>query len=178
MSFYTVRLPKKLLIMGILIFFVLSWAFFKVNNSSMETLSKTEPIYQGSNKKKVMAFTCNVAWGNEYIPELLKVFTEKDVKITFFIEGRWAKNFPELLELIYSKGHEIGNHGYSHAHHASLTLEQNINEIQKAEDTIKKVIGKRTNLFAPPYGEFSDETVKAVNKLNYKLIMWTIDTID
>jgi probable sporulation protein (polysaccharide deacetylase family) len=178
MSFYTVRLPKKLLIMGILIFFVLSWAFFKVNNSSMETLSKTEPIYQGSNKKKVMAFTCNVAWGNEYIPELLKVFTEKDVKITFFIEGRWAKNFPELLELIYSKGHEIGNHGYSHAHHASLTLEQNINEIQKAEDTIKKVIGKKTNLFAPPYGEFSDETVKAVNKLNYKLIMWTIDTID
>ena len=144
----------------------------------METLSKTEPIYQGSNKKKVMAFTCNVAWGNEYIPELLKVFTEKDVKITFFIEGRWAKNFPELLELIYSKGHEIGNHGYSHAHHASLTLEQNINEIQKAEDTIKKVIGKKTNLFAPPYGEFSDETVKAVNKFNYKLIMWTIDTID
>ena len=33
---------------------------------------------------------------------------------------------PELVKLIHAKGHEIGNHGYSHAHHAKLSFEQNL----------------------------------------------------
>jgi polysaccharide deacetylase family sporulation protein PdaB len=125
-----------------------------------------------------MAFTCNVAWGNEYIPQMLKIFEEKNVKITFFIEGRWAEKYPEILRLIHSKGHEIGNHGYSHAHHAKLSLEQNLQEIKKAEEVIQKITGKKTSIFAPPYGEFSDKTIKAAESLNYNVIMWTIDPID
>jgi probable sporulation protein (polysaccharide deacetylase family) len=145
----------------------------------METFkSSIKPIYEGSKDKKIMAFTCNVAWGNEFIPGLLRVFDENNVKATFFVEGRWAEKYPDLLKEIYNEGHEIGNHGYSHAHHAKLSLEQNINEIKEADEIIQKVIGEKPVLFAPPYGEYSDLTVKASDSLGYKLIMWTIDTID
>ena len=43
---------------------------------------------------------------------------------------------------------------------------------------IQEITGEKPTLFAPPYGEFSELTVKAVNSMNYRLIMWTIDTID
>jgi len=177
MRWYILKLPKKFL--ALMLFFILigGWVNFKTKKA-MPTMSQYEPIYEGKKNKKMMAFTCNVAWGNEYIPKLLNIFDEKNIKITFFIEGRWADNFPEILKLIHSKGHEIGNHGYSHAHHSQLSLEQNSEEIRKAAEAIEKVTNDKLTLFAPPYGEFSEETIKAANNLNYKLIMWSIDTID
>lgn len=179
MGFYTFKFPKKFILIIVFIVCVTSWAYLKsFFPGSIETIVKTEPIYEGSKDKKAIAFTCNVAWGNEFIPKMLEIFDENEVKITFFLEGRWTDKFPEIAKLIHSKGHEIGNHGYSHAHHAQLSLEQNINEIKKAEEAIMKVTGKKPQVFAPPYGEFSEHTVKAAESLNYKLIMWSIDTID
>lgn len=179
MWFYTFKVSKKYLGLAVIFIFVMVWAVLKTASyNNMETFSKSKPVYEGNKDKKVMAFTCNVAWGNEYIPPLLKVFKDNDVKVTFFVEGRWAEKNPELLKLIAGQGHEIGNHGYSHAHHAQLSLEQNINEIKDAEKVLQKITGHKPVLFAPPYGEFSELTVKAAETLNYKMIMWTIDTID
>ena len=154
MTFHTFKIPKKFLSVSIIFILIMVWASFKTPSFDIQTFGSHEPIYEGKKDKKVMAFTCNVAWGNEYIPLLLEIFNNKNVKATFFVEGRWAENFPDLLKLIYSKGHEIGNHGYSHAHHAQLSYEENLNEIKKAETAIQKIIGKKTTLFAPPYGIF------------------------
>jgi probable sporulation protein (polysaccharide deacetylase family) len=179
MGFYTFKLSKKYMGLFAIFIFVVVWAMLKTSTlKDIETFSKARPIYEGRSDKKAIAFTCNVAWGNEFLPPLLQVFEEKNVKITFFVEGRWAEKNPELLRLIAGKGHEIGNHGYSHAHHSMLSLEQNINEIKDAEKVIEKITGKKPLLFAPPYGEFSELTVKAAESLNYRLIMWSIDTID
>ncbi|HHV19559.1 MAG TPA: polysaccharide deacetylase family protein [Thermoanaerobacterales bacterium] len=178
MTFYTIKLSKKTLSLAVYFVLIVSWVLFKTPSFDIQTFGKYKPIYEGRKDKKIIAFTCNVAWGNEYIPPLLKVFSEKNVKATFFIEGRWAEKFPDLLKLIYNKGHEIGNHGYSHAHHGQLSYEDNFNEIKKTEMVIQEITGEKPTLFAPPYGEFSELTVKAVNSMNYRLIMWTIDTID
>lgn len=178
MRFYVLKLSNKTIVIISLLVIIFICAGIKVTNLNIPVFGDSKPIYEGVKSKKIMAFTCNVAWGNEFIPKLLQILEEKNIKITFFIEGRWADKFPELLRLIESKGHEIGNHGYSHAHHAQLSIEQNIDEIKKAEESIEKIIGKKTILFAPPSGEFSDNTVKAAKELDYKLIMWTIDTID
>ena len=36
----------------------------------------------------------------------------------------------------------------------------------------------KTTLYAPPYGEYNDTVLLAAAELDYKTIMWTIDTID
>jgi len=178
MTFYTFKISKKTVGIALFMILIMTRIIFEPSNRHIQVFGRYEPIYQGRKDKKLMAFTCNVAWGNEYIPPLLEIFREKNVKATFFIEGRWAEKYPDLLRLIYESGHEIGNHGYSHAHHAELSYEQNLNEIKKAEQTIENIIGVKTTLFAPPYGEFSEQTMKAASTMNYRLIMWTIDTID
>ncbi len=136
------------------------------------------PIYKGNENMSQVAFECNVVWGTEYVPQMLDILRDKNVKITFFIGGQWAEENPELLKRMVEEGHEIGNHGYAHKHHAQLSFEENIREIQRTEQIIEEITGVKTVLFAPPYGEFNKTTLQAADALGYKTIMWSIDTID
>ena len=51
-------------------------------------------------------------------------------------------------------------------------------EIKKAEDIIYGITGERPRYFASPYGEHNEALVSAVTDLDYRFIMWSIDTID
>lgn len=150
-------------------------ALMKIN---VNTMNYFEPIYKGSEDEKGVAFACNVVWGNEYLPDMLKIFRENDIKITFFIGGQWASKNEDLLKAIYNDGHELGNHGYKHLHQSQLTPEINKQEIIKTEEVIKKITGVKTSLFAPPYGDMNSTVVDAAESIGYKVIMWSIDTID
>ncbi|MGB9813564.1 MAG: polysaccharide deacetylase family protein [Thermovenabulum sp.] len=172
------KLPRYFLKIILVLLLIFLWTIVKTEVLFYKSIETTNPIYEFSTEKKAVAFTCNVAWGNEYLPNMLKVFEKNDIKITFFIEGKWAEKYPELVKTIKNKGHEIGNHGYSHAHHAKLNLNENKEEILKCEQVLFKIINEKTRLFAPPYGEFSKETIKAADELGYKVIMWSIDTLD
>jgi len=113
-----------------------------------------EPIYQGSSQEKEMALTCNVVWGEEYVPEMLDILKKNGVRMTFFMGGKWVQDFPELTRKI-AQNHELGNHSFSHPHPTFISKAQNAAEIKKTEEAVYKVTGIRTRLYAPPYGEFN-----------------------
>ncbi|MHB1125550.1 MAG: polysaccharide deacetylase family protein [Bacillota bacterium] len=139
---------------------------------------KAEPIYQGNIQNKSMALTFNVDWGEQFIPDILNTLADSQVKATFFITGRWAEKNPELAQNIAKAGHELGNHGYSHPHPDRLNKAQNQEEIRRTEEALLEATGKKTTLFASPYGEHEPHVVMAADELGYQTIMWTIDTID
>jgi len=145
---------------------------------SVLSFSALSPIYKGPETHPLVAFECNVVWGTEYIPDMLDLLKENNIRITFFIGGEWAKDNPELLKRMVHEGHEIGNHGYHHKYHSKLSFEENCQEIIMTERTIEEIRGIKTRLFAPPYGDFNNTTLRAANSLGYKTIMWSIDTID
>ncbi len=135
-------------------------------------------IYAGNEDSGKVALMINVYWGTEFLQNMLEILEKYDAKCTFFVGGTWVKENPDMLKLIYEKGHEIGNHGTNHKEHANLNSQQNISEIQSCHDEVKKVLGIDMNLFAPPGGSYSVGTVKAAESLGYKTILWTRDTID
>ncbi|GBF34200.1 polysaccharide deacetylase [Desulfocucumis palustris] len=137
-----------------------------------------QPVYHGDSRYKEIALTFNVFWGEEYIPGLLDILKENNVKSTFFMGGTWVKKFPDLTKKIHLQGHEIGSHGYSHPHPDSLSKSANIKEIEKAEGVIYEAIGVRTDLFAPPYGERGPAVLQAAQEAGYTTILWSVDTID
>lgn len=136
------------------------------------------PIYQGNEQEKKIALTCNVFWGEEYIPRMLEILEEKKVKITYFAGGTWVEDFPELLQRMDAAGHEIGSHGYSHPHPDRLSKSGNLRDMQKGEKLIYDTINKRPKLYAPPYGEKGASVLKAAQEQGYSFILWSIDTID
>ena len=137
-----------------------------------------EAIYHGNLNEPKISIVCNVFWGEEYLPQMLGILKERNIKATFFIGGSWAKRNPEMLKKIAAEGHELGNHSYSHPHPNSLSKEQNKEQISRTEALIYEYTGRRTKLYAPPYGEYNKTVLAAAGELEYSTIMWSIDTID
>ncbi|MBN7772389.1 polysaccharide deacetylase family protein [Clostridium aminobutyricum] len=135
-------------------------------------------IRNGAEGNNLCTFVCNVDWGEENIPAMLKIFEENNIHVTFFVSGRWAENHPDLLREMYTKGHEIQSHGYSHALCSQVSKEKVKEEIQKTEEAIIDTISIKTNLFAPPAGDYDEKTVAICEELGYKMVLWSSDTID
>ncbi|WP_066364935.1 polysaccharide deacetylase family protein [Neobacillus fumarioli] len=136
------------------------------------------PIYRGNPDKPMVSFIINVAWGNEYLSDILATLKKHHIKASFFLEGNWVKKNPELAKMIVSAGHEVGNHSYSHPDMARLPAAEAREQLIKTNEVIEAATGKECTLFAPPSGSFRDETVKVAYELHMKTIMWTVDTID
>lgn len=164
----------------ILIFMIILSLFIYLyfRNQSIHTFNNSNIYYEGNSNKNAVSFACNVDWGEELISDMLKIFDDNNIKITFFVTGKWAEKNPEMLREMYKNGHEIGSHGYMHRNYGDLSYTLNLEEIKKADTIIAKIIGKKPKLFAPPSGSFNDSTIQAAKEENHNVIMWTVDTID
>ncbi len=136
------------------------------------------PLYRAHPEKPVVSLLINVAWGNEYLQDILATLKEQHVKATFFLEGRWTKSNPELAKMIVEEGHEIGNHSYTHPNMQTLSAQATGEELRKTNEVIEAITGVKPIWFAPPSGSFRDETVSLAAAQGMGTIMWSIDTID
>lgn len=136
------------------------------------------PIYSVDSQEKKCAITFDCAWGADDIPDILDALDKYDAKGTFFVVGLWAEKYPDMVKLIYDRGHTVANHGYSHAHMAQLPESKIEEEILRCTEVIQKITGESTNLFRPPYGEYNSTTIKVANRLGYQTIQWDVDSLD
>lgn len=178
MKLRLIIISKRKLLLILIMLAALLIFMLALKTISINTMNYYDPIYKGMESEKKIAFACNVVWGEEYLPQMLQLFKDNNIKITFFIGGQWAEKNEELLKSIHKDGHELGNHGYKHLYHSRITPEANKQEILKTGEIVKRITGVDTKLFAPPYGDLNDTVVASAEALGYKVIMWSIDTID
>ncbi|WP_156289109.1 polysaccharide deacetylase family protein [Oceanobacillus salinisoli] len=136
------------------------------------------PIYRGNPDKQMVSFLINVSWGTEYIPDILKVLNDNNVKATFFIEGKWAKDNAELVKMIDEQGHVIGNHAYNHPNMANLSNQKIVEQIAQTNDILTAITDEKPKWFAPPSGNYNEQVVQIASNLEMETILWTVDTID
>ncbi len=137
-----------------------------------------ERIFRSGGKKDGVSLMVNVYEGREEVYEMLEIFARYDARITFFLGGCWADDNVECVRAIAAAGHEVGSHGYFHLDHASLGYEENVREIAASVEFLSLATGSPIELFAPPSGAYSDETVRAAESMGLKTILWSKDTID
>ena len=173
-------MKKSRLIANIVIVLMLSTlSILAVNNAqTLNVQADSRVIYAGDENKNNVCFMINVYGGEEYVKNILDILDIYKVKTTFFVGGSWAVKNIDVVKEIYSRGHELGNHGFYHKDQDKLDYEGNIQEIKMCHEVISKNLGIEMTLFAPPSGAYSTNTVDAASNLNYKTIMWTHDTID
>ncbi|GIP36864.1 hypothetical protein J31TS4_01440 [Paenibacillus sp. J31TS4] len=136
------------------------------------------PVYKGNPEKPMAALMINVAWGDEYLPRMLDILKKENVHATFFFDGSWLSKHVETAKEIQAQGHELSNHAYSHKNMSTLSRQQAIEEISKTEKLLTEQLGVSNTLFAPPSGDFDQETVKIARELKLQTVLWTIDTVD
>ncbi len=156
-------------------------ASMMTNSQTVETASKSNkllPIYNVDTDQKKIAFTINCAWNDDDIDLILNTLEKHNIKITFFMVGDWIEKYPEAAKKIYEQGHELASHSDTHPHVNNLNYEQNIEELEKSNDKIEEITGKRTKIYRAPYGEYNDTVIKAANDNGYYTIQWNLDTLD
>lgn len=127
-----------------------------------------------------LEFWYNSEFLKEYIPEdtgnlddkviestapLLKVLKKHNAKATFFILGKVAEKYPELIRQIAGDGHEIASHGYSHKILGDLKPNEFEEEIQKSVGLIEKITGIKPTGFRAPNFSLNDKTKWALKIL-------------
>ena len=136
------------------------------------------PIYKGHPDKEMVSFLINVAWGNEFLVDMLSILKKYNVHASFFLEGRWVQNNPELAKMIIDAGHEVGNHSYTHPNMEKISAYQAREEIQKTNKVIQAISDKPILWFAPPSGSYRDEIVQIAAEEKLGTVLWTVDTVD
>ncbi|MGH9819150.1 MAG: polysaccharide deacetylase family protein, partial [Pyrinomonadaceae bacterium] len=87
------------------------------------------------------------------VPRVLKILSDRDLTITFFIVGQDAalEGNRESIAQIAAAGHEIGNHSFNHEPWLHLySKPQLVEEFKKTEDALESVTGKRPMGFRGP----------------------------
>lgn len=147
-------------------------------NGVAVSISNEQPIYNGNRRSNKIALMFNCYEGREIILKIANLLEEFNFKATFFFGGCFADDNIDIIQKLYETGNEIGNHGYFHKEHGKLDYNGNYKEIKNTHDYILAQTGIDMNLFAPPSGDFSKITIEVCESLDYKVILWSKDTID
>ncbi len=103
---------------------------------------------------------------------VLDCLATHNVKATFFCLGKQAAEYPELMEEIKLKGHQIGNHTMNHLNGFKTPLETYCDDVKEASKYIA------SNLFRPPYGKLTPKQFKRLKTMGYKTVFWSVLTYD
>ena len=105
----------------------------------------------------------------------------RDVRASFFIQGRWATAYPDLARAIARNGHLVGNHSHSHAPMPALSDQGLTADIDEAETTIRDVVGVDPRpWFRCPFGEGADDPriLDALAARGYRNVHWDVAVSD
>ena len=129
-------------------------------------------------EEKRIALTFDDGPCEKYDPEILDVLDKYGVIATFFLVGENIERDPLSAKRIAERGHEIGNHTYSHKKMGKLSESELISEMTRTSELIKGVCGYTPTLFRPPEGYVNGVVSSAASSGGYTLVLWSIDTLD
>ena len=124
---------------------------------------------------KKVAITFDDGPNPVYTPKLLDGLKERDVKATFFVIGREAELYPDIIERMEEEGHEIGNHTYSHVNLCCLDYEEIEYEVNETNKVIENITGECPIYIRPPFGSWSKELGDKTGMIE---VLWDIDPKD
>lgn len=145
---------------------------------SVSATSRLLPIYSTQQDEKKISISFDAAWGAEDTKQLIDIFAKYQIKVTFFVVGEWVDKYPDMVKALHDAGHEIQNHSDSHPHLTNLSANEIAAELEACNDKIEGVTGSRPTLIRPPYGDYDNKVIEAVEGLGMYTIQWSVDSLD
>ncbi len=114
------------------------------------------------------------------VTEILDELNSRGVTCTFFVTGWFIENYPELVDQINARGHDIGNHTDTHPDCTTLSTKEFRNELKTVEELMAQrgLSMTRPKYYRPPFGEYNDATTKAAADLGYRTVYWSATSVD
>jgi peptidoglycan/xylan/chitin deacetylase (PgdA/CDA1 family) len=102
---------------------------------------------------------------------ILDILADREVRTTWFVQGRWVESMPDVARRIAADGHLVGNHSFYHARLPLLSDDGIATDVRAAEVAIRDTIGVDPRpWFRCPFGAGEDDPrlLGALGALGYR----------
>ena len=97
-------------------------------------------------------------------PRLLKMLGERSLPTSWFVPGHTAETFPDAVAAVARAGHEIGHHGWKHVPPATLSRDEEENELVRGIAAIERTCGERPTGYRSPSWDLSPHSIELMLK--------------
>lgn len=128
--------------------------------------------------KRELALTFDDGPNPDATPRILDVLGELGVRATFFILGRHAEQWPELVHRVEAEGHQLGNHGYFHR---KLHLKSPFyvkRDLRLGKRAIERAGARPPKFFRAPHGYRNPWVSAIASSLGERTIGWSLGVWD
>jgi peptidoglycan/xylan/chitin deacetylase (PgdA/CDA1 family) len=114
----------------------------------------------------------------ECTPRVLDLLDERRQRATFFVIGRNADRHLALVGEIARRGHELGNHSYTHSRLTAFSTDRLAAQLERTSALIESAAGRRPRWYRPPAGLLFPTVVEAVRRSGLELVAWSTSAHD
>lgn len=127
---------------------------------------------------KALVLTFDDGPSEPYTAQVLDILKAYGVPAAFFVCGAQVERHPELMRRIVAEGHAIGNHTYSHTGLHFMSAARIAAEIDRTQDAVERVTGRRMRLFRPPFGVRWFPLWGLLKERGLTMVQWSIRGYD
>ena len=103
---------------------------------------------------------------------LLEILARHEVRATFFVIGRFARERVALIRRIRAAGHVVGNHTWTHPVLLFRSPSRAREELSATSKTLEDALGEKVGYFRPPHGARRPDVLRAARELGMVPVMW------
>ncbi len=112
-------------------------------------------------------------------PQLLDMLAVRGIRATFYVIGRNAARYPQILQRMVDEGHEIGNHTWSHPNLNGHSSDSILSQVDRTNRAVYEAVGRPPVTMRPPYGNLYDSQRLMLHQVRgMPTVLWSIDTLD
>ena len=131
-----------------------------------------------SRESRKIALTFDDGPNDPHTFHLLDVLAKHNVHATFFMIGRYVRQRSDIAAEVVKRGHEVGNHTFSHPLLTLQPLSRIREELQGCSKVLEDAVGKHSDLFRPPWGGRRPGVFRLVRQLKLQPVMWSVTGFD
>ncbi|MBQ9832816.1 MAG: polysaccharide deacetylase family protein [Clostridia bacterium] len=167
------------IVVNVLIITMIAALYFSTSSDVMVPAAAADvfyapPIYRGQADDAV-ALQFAVDYQASALEDILDTLSQNDIKLTFAVSGKWARDNAKLLKRIVDEGHEVATMGNDHSSDGNLSWV--VSDVEKSLDTVELISGTRPTLYYS--GEYRSIPVSsyAAEKLDLTQVLCTVDLL-
>lgn len=112
---------------------------------------------------------------SEYTRQALDELAAEGAHATFFEIGEKAAAAPEITKAVVDGGNVLCAHSWKHDHLRALSFDEVNADYWKTRDLLSDISGETISCMRPPYGQYTAETLSAIDG---PVILWSYETLD
>ena len=105
----------------------------------------------------------------EYTPQVLDILARHGAKATFFVVGRLARAYPDLIQRIAAEGHTLANHTWRHEDLATLSRPMFDETVGRTQAILGDLAAP---CLRPPYGSVGANTREWAAAHGLSILTW------